>query len=199
MILVIDNYDSFTFNLVQFIGELGAEPVVFRNDAISVDEIRARKPNGIIISPGPGRPESAGISIEVAQKLGGEIPILGVCLGHQAIAVAYGAHVGRAPQPIHGKTARVRHNGSGLFEGIDAGFEAGRYHSLVVDADSLPDDFQVSASILAEDSGGDDGLVMAIRHDTKPIYGVQFHPESILTVGGQSLLKNYLTICGEIS
>lgn len=199
MILVIDNYDSFTFNLVQFIGELGAEPVVFRNDAISVDEIRARKPNGIIISPGPGRPESAGISIEVAQKLGGEIPILGVCLGHQAIAVAHGADVGRAPQPIHGKTARVRHDGSGLFEGIDTGFEAGRYHSLVVDADSLPDDFQVSASILAEASGGDDGLVMAIRHDTKPIYGVQFHPESILTAGGQSLLKNYLTICGEIS
>ena len=173
--------------------------MVFRNDAISVDEIRARKPNGIIISPGPGRPESAGISIEVAQKLGGEIPILGVCLGHQAIAVAYGADVGRAPQPIHGKIARVRHDGSGLFEGIDTGFEAGRYHSLVVDADSLPDDFQVSASILAEDSGGDDGLVMAIRHDTKPIYGVQFHPESILTAGGQSLLKNYLTICGEIS
>jgi len=199
VILVIDNYDSFTFNLVQFIGELGAEPVVFRNDAISVDEIRARKPNGIIISPGPGRPESAGISIEVAQKLGGEIPILGVCLGHQAIAVAHGADVGRAPQPIHGKTARVRHDGSGLFEGIDTGFEAGRYHSLVVDADSLPDDFQVSASILAEASGGDDGLVMAIRHDTKPIYGVQFHPESILTAGGQSLLKNYLTICGEIS
>jgi anthranilate synthase/aminodeoxychorismate synthase-like glutamine amidotransferase len=201
LILVVDNYDSFTFNLVQYIGELGADPDVYRNDALSVDEIRALKPNGIIISPGPGRPEDAGISIEVVQKLTGEIPILGVCLGHQAIAVAHGGSVGRAPRPIHGKTARVQHNGDGLFEGVEDGFEAGRYHSLVVAAESLSEDFEVSATTLANESDPNDdaGLVMALRHREHHVYGVQFHPESILTEGGQTLLKNFLKICGEIT
>lgn len=209
MILVIDNYDSFTFNLVQYIGELGADPQVYRNDALTVEEIRALKPNGIIISPGPGRPEDAGISITVVKQLTGEIPILGVCLGHQSIAVAHGGKVGRAPKPIHGKTALVHHEGGRIFQGVEVGFEAGRYHSLVVASDSLPDSFEVCATIMdsqpdsdsLEDAAVDNdvGLIMAVQHREHHVYGVQFHPESILTEGGQILLKNFLEICGEIA
>ena len=191
MILVIDNYDSFTFNLVQFIGELGADPVVRRNDAIDVAGARALKPRGMIISPGPGRPEDAGVSVDLVRGLAGEIPILGVCLGHQSVAAAFGGTVGRAPQPVHGKTAPVTHDDSELFEGVRNPFEAGRYHSLVVESEVLPDVLEVIAST-------SDGLIMAVRHRENPVFGVQFHPESILTDDGRVLLKNFLGLCGEV-
>ncbi len=192
MIVVVDNYDSFTFNLVQFIGELGAEPVVHRNDALSVDDVRRLDRRGIIISPGPGRPEDAGISIDLVRELGPQVPILGVCLGHQVIATAYGGRVDRAPEQVHGKTVRLRHDGAGIFEGVRSPFEAGRYHSLVAVADSIPDELRVTART-------DDGLVMAFQHRAHPVYGVQFHPESILTDDGKVLLGNFLRVCGEIS
>jgi anthranilate synthase/aminodeoxychorismate synthase-like glutamine amidotransferase len=191
MILLLDNYDSFTFNLVQFIGELGARPEVYRNDALEVEEVRDEAPKGIIISPGPGRPEEAGISIELIRRLGPEIPILGVCLGHQAIAVAYGGAVGRAPSPVHGKTATVRHDGSALFQGVRNPFRAGRYHSLVALRPRLPESLVPSAAT-------EDGLVMALRHQEHPVFGVQFHPESILTEDGKILLRNFLRRCGEV-
>lgn len=191
MILLIDNYDSFTFNLVQFIGELGADPVVRRNDAIDVAGARALKPRGMIISPGPGRPEDAGVSVDLVRELTGEIPILGVCLGHQSVAAAFGGTVGRAPRPVHGKTASVTHDESELFEGVRNPFEAGRYHSLVVESEVLPDVLEVIAST-------PDGLIMAVRHRENPVFGVQFHPESILTDDGRILLKNFLGLCGEV-
>ena len=192
MILIVDNYDSFTFNLVQFIGELGAEPEVYRNDALTVEEVRAKNPRGIIISPGPGRPDDAGISIELVRALGAEIPILGVCLGHQVITVAYGGRVGRAPVQVHGKTETLCHNGSGLFAGVRSPFEAGRYHSLVADREALPQELELTVST-------GDGLVMAVQHKNHWVFGVQFHPESILTEDGKLLLSNFLTLCGEIS
>jgi anthranilate synthase/aminodeoxychorismate synthase-like glutamine amidotransferase len=188
MVLVIDNYDSFTYNLVQYLGELGGRVVVRRNNETSLDEIRTLLPDHIVISPGPGRPEDAGISLQVIRAFGPERPILGVCLGHQAIGMACGGTVVRAPLPIHGKTSTVDHDGAGLFAGIGSGFEAGRYHSLVVADRGLPDDLIVSAR-----SRGD-RLIMGLRHRHWPLHGVQFHPESVLTQEGRQLLRNFLAL-----
>ncbi len=186
MVLVIDNYDSFTYNLVQYLGELGATVVVRRNDEASIDQLRALTPARVVISPGPGRPEQAGVSLEVIKEFGPRMPLLGVCLGHQAIGLAFGGDVVRAPQPIHGKTSTVEHNGHGVFAGLTASFQAGRYHSLVVDEKTLPDDLEVTARTK------EDGLVMGLRHRTFPIHGVQFHPESVLTNEGRRILRNFL-------
>jgi len=188
MVLVIDNYDSFTYNLVQYLGELGARVVVRRNNETSLDEIRTLMPDHIVISPGPGRPEDAGISLQVIRTFGSERPILGVCLGHQAIGLACGGAVVRAPIPIHGKTSTVDHDGTGVFAGIGRGFEAGRYHSLVVDEQGLPDDLVVSAR------SRNDRLIMGLRHRRWPLHGVQFHPESVLTQEGRQLLRNFLAL-----
>lgn len=187
MIVIIDNYDSFTYNLVQALGTLGAEVDVFRNDAIDVERLRVINPSGIVLSPGPGRPEGAGCCVDVVRTLGGRIPILGVCLGHQAIGVAFGATVQRAPEVVHGKTAPVTHHGAGLFRGLPAGFEAARYHSLVVAAQGLPEQLQVDATAPG-------GLIMALSHRQLPIFGVQFHPESIATPAGPDLLRNFLEL-----
>jgi len=186
VILLIDNYDSFTWNLAQYFGELGAPPVVKRNDEITLDEIGAMHPSRIVISPGPGRPEDAGISVEVVRRFGVETPILGVCLGHQSIGVAFGAAVVRAPQLMHGKTSAVTHDGTGIFRGLSQPFTAGRYHSLVV-ADPLPEDLEAVART-------DDGTLMAMRHRSLPVHGVQFHPESVLTDEGLRILKNFLEL-----
>jgi len=191
VILVIDNYDSFTFNLVQFVGELGADPQVFRNDALSVASAEALAPRGVIISPGPGTPEEAGVSIDLIRGLPAAIPILGVCLGHQAIGVAFGGTVDRAPAPVHGKTARVRHDGSALYRGVRNPFQAGRYHSLVILREACPQALEVAART-------EEGLIMGVRHRDRPVHGVQFHPESILTEDGKALLGNFLRLCGEI-
>jgi anthranilate synthase component 2 len=184
-VLVIDNYDSFVYNLVQELGELGAEPVVHRNDAIDVDGIRAASPHAILISPGPGRPENAGISLEVIEQLGADFPILGVCLGHQSIGQAYGGDVVSAPTLMHGKTSAVHHTGAGVFAGLPEPFIATRYHSLVVEPATLPDVLEVTATT-------DDGVIMGFRHRQLPVEGVQFHPESILTPSGPTLLANFL-------
>jgi anthranilate synthase component II len=184
-VLLIDNYDSFTYNLVQELGELGAEPVVFRNDAIDVAGIRAQRPDAVIISPGPGRPESGGVSLAVVVELAGEIPLLGVCLGHQCIGQAYGGRVVQAPVLMHGKTSAIFHTGTGIFTDLPNPFEATRYHSLVLDRDSLPDVLEVTAET-------SDGVVMGIRHRQLGVEGVQFHPESILTTDGPRLLGNFL-------
>ena len=188
-VLIVDNYDSFTYNLVQELGELGADPVVYRNDAIDVAGIRAFSPDGIIISPGPGRPEDGGISMAVVSELGPEIPVLGVCLGNQCIGQSFGATVGPAPQLMHGKTSSVSHDGAGVFAGMANPFEATRYHSLVVERASVPDVLEVTAET-------PDGVVMGLRHRTLPIEGVQFHPESILTPDGPELLANFLRMLG---
>ncbi|MCC7031738.1 MAG: aminodeoxychorismate/anthranilate synthase component II [Acidobacteria bacterium] len=188
MVLVIDNYDSFTYNLVQYLGELGATVVVRRNDETTVDAIRAIGPDRILISPGPGRPEDAGISLDVIRALGPSRPLLGVCLGHQAIGLAFGGHVVRAPMPVHGKTSAVEHDATGVFAGLPPGFEAGRYHSLVVAEDGLPGDLVVTARTR------DAGIVMGLRHRRFPIHGVQFHPESVLTEEGRHLLRNFLEL-----
>ena len=185
--LVIDNYDSFVYNLVQYLGELGAEPIVHRNDAISVDEIRAMRPDAILVSPGPGRPENAGISQQVIAELGPHIPLLGVCLGHQAIGQVFGGDVVRAPSLLHGKTSAVNHHGGGVLAGLSQPFTATRYHSLVIDPATMPDELEVTART-------EDGIVMAIRHRNHPIHGVQFHPEAVLTEGGHRLLQNFLDI-----
>jgi len=184
-VLVIDNYDSFVYNLVQELGELGAEPSVFRNDEIDIAGIRAADPDAILISPGPGRPEGAGISMQVVATLGGEVPILGVCLGHQAIGEVFGGTVGAAPTLMHGKTSSIHHDGKGVFAGLPDPFVATRYHSLVVEPASVPDVLEVTATT-------PDGVIMGLRHRTLPIEGVQFHPESILTPSGPSLLANFL-------
>jgi anthranilate synthase component 2 len=186
MILVIDNYDSFTYNLVQYLGELGAEIEVVRNDASSVEAIEASKPERIVISPGPGRPEQAGVTMEVIRQLGPTTPILGVCLGHQAIGAVFGGAVVRAASPMHGKTSTIVHDGRGVFTGIDGNFVASRYHSLVVAEDGLPAALEISARTT------DDRAIMGLRHRTLPIHGVQFHPESILTGEGRTLLRNFL-------
>ncbi|MEP6918415.1 MAG: aminodeoxychorismate/anthranilate synthase component II [Acidobacteriota bacterium] len=186
MVLLIDNYDSFTYNLAQYLGELGAPPLVKRNDEISLEEIDALKPDRIVISPGPGRPESAGISVEVIKRYGPTIPVLGVCLGHQGIGVAFGGQVVRAGALMHGKVSSVQHDGRGVFRGISQPFVAGRYHSLVV-ADPLPDELEVAART-------DDGTIMGLRHRTFPVHGVQFHPESVLTSEGRQLLRNFLEL-----
>jgi anthranilate synthase/aminodeoxychorismate synthase-like glutamine amidotransferase len=186
VILLIDNYDSFTWNLAQYFGELGAPPLVKRNDEISLDDIAAMRPDRIVISPGPGRPEAAGISVDVIRRFGPQTPLLGVCLGHQGIGVAFGGEVIRAPQLMHGKTSAVMHDGKGVFRGVSQPFTAGRYHSLVV-ADPLPADLEAAART-------EDGTLMGVRHRTLPIHGVQFHPESVLTGEGKQLLKNFLEL-----
>ena len=185
MILVIDNYDSFTFNLVQYLGELGQELKVYRNDAITVHEIERLNPASIVISPGPGRPENSGIIIEVIRELAGRIPILGVCLGHQAIGAAFGGEVVRAPAIMHGKTSRIFHDGRTIFRDLENPLTATRYHSLVVSPSSLPDSLEVTAR-------SEDGVIMGLRHRAHPVEGVQFHPESILTTCGKKLLANFV-------
>ena len=185
MILMIDNYDSFTFNLVQYLGELGADIKVFRNDALTIDEIREMKPEKIVISPGPCTPNEAGISVDVVTNFAGEIPILGVCLGHEAIAAAFGGKIIKAKKLMHGKTSMIKHDGKGVFEGIDNPFEATRYHSLAVDEQTLPDSLLISATT-------DDGEIMGLRHKEYNITGIQFHPESILTILGKNILNNFL-------
>ena len=186
MVCVIDNYDSFTYNLVQYLGELGAEVHVVRNDAASVEEVAATRPERIVISPGPGRPEDAGITMAIVRALGEKTPILGVCLGHQAIGAAFGGHVVRAGVPMHGKTSLIEHNGRGVFSGIAESFAASRYHSLVVSDEGLPDDLEVTARTR------EDQIIMGLRLRRWPVHGVQFHPESILTGEGHHLLRNFL-------
>jgi anthranilate synthase component 2 len=186
VILVIDNYDSFTFNLVQALQAAGAEVHVVRNDAATVDEVAASRPERIVISPGPGRPEDAGITMGVVRQLGERTPILGVCLGHQAIGAVFGGQVVRAGVPMHGKTSLIEHNGRGVFSGISESFAASRYHSLVVAEEGLPDDLEVTARTR------DDRIIMGLRHRRWPVHGVQFHPESILTGEGHKLLRNFL-------
>jgi len=187
MLLVIDNYDSFTYNLVQYLGELGAEMRIVRNDEVTVDQIETEiKPEKILISPGPGTPDDAGISLEVIERFAGHLPILGVCLGHQAIGQFYGGRVVRGPEPVHGKPVEIRHDGKTVFENIPNNFAAGRYHSLVVERESFPDCLEISAE-------SPDGLIMGLRHRELPVEGVQFHPESILTEHGRPMLQNFLS------
>jgi anthranilate synthase/aminodeoxychorismate synthase-like glutamine amidotransferase len=186
VVLLIDNYDSFTWNLAQYLGELGARPVVRRNDQITLDEIDAMAPERIVISPGPGRPEDAGISVDVVRRFGPTTPILGVCLGHQGIGVAFGGTVVRAPQLMHGKVSEVQHDARGVFRGVSQPFVAGRYHSLVI-ADPLPMSLEAAART-------GDGTIMGVRHREFPIHGVQFHPESVLTSEGRQLLRNFLEL-----
>jgi anthranilate synthase component 2 len=187
MILVIDNYDSFTYNLVQLLGEMGAELRVVRNDQTTLDEIRALSPSHIVISPGPGTPDDGGVSLDVIRELGAATPILGVCLGHQCIGQAYGGVVKRAGQLMHGKTSMIYHKGDGLFDGVPSPFEATRYHSLIVEEATLPDALIMTAF-------ADSGEIMGMRHREHPVYGVQFHPESILTTYGARILKNFLEV-----
>jgi len=185
MVLVVDNYDSFTYNLVQYLGELGAELKVVRNDQVTVDEVVGMSPERIVLSPGPCTPKEAGICVELIRRLSGEVPILGVCLGHQCIGEAFGGKVVRAPTPVHGKVSRVFHDGKTVFEGLSMPFLAVRYHSLVVEKDTLPSCLEISAWT-------EDGLIMGLRHRDLPVEGVQFHPESIMTEGGKILLRNFL-------
>jgi anthranilate synthase component II len=186
MVVVVDNYDSFTYNLVQYLGELGAEVRVMRNDAVTVEMIRAARPDHIVISPGPGRPENAGVTMDVIREMGRETPILGVCLGHQAIGAAFGGSVIRAAVPMHGKTSTIEHDGRGIFTGITEPFLASRYHSLIVSDEGLPAALEVTARTK------EDRTIMGLRHRTWPVHGVQFHPESILTGEGHRLLRNFL-------
>jgi len=188
MLLVIDNYDSFTYNLVQYLGELGEQIEVRRNDQVSVDEIESKlKPARILISPGPGTPDDAGVSMKVIELFAGRIPVLGVCLGHQAIGQVFGGRVVRAPQLSHGKSSRVQHDGKTIFAGLEQSFHAGRYHSLIVEDDNLPSCLEVSART-------PDGLIMGLRHREMKVEGVQFHPESIMTTEGKKLLANFLKL-----
>ncbi|MFB3852358.1 MAG: aminodeoxychorismate/anthranilate synthase component II [Vicinamibacterales bacterium] len=188
MVLVVDNYDSFTWNLVQFLGEIVAPEhlVVLRNDAATVAEVLAMKPSRIVISPGPGRPEQAGVSVELVSRAGPSVPILGVCLGHQAIGVAFGARVVRGHRPVHGKASPIEHDGRGVFAGMTGDFDAARYHSLVIAEESMPPALEVSAR------SRDDRTVMAVRHKSLPVHGVQFHPESVLTPAGRRILANFV-------
>ena len=186
MVFVLDNYDSFTYNLVQYLGELGAEVVVRRNDQVTVQDIRAMTPDRIVLSPGPGRPEDAGVMMDVIRGLGEKTPIFGVCLGHQAIGAVFGASVVRAATPMHGKTSTIEHNCRGVFTGLTAPFDASRYHSLVVAEEGLPAELEVTART------ADDRVIMGLRHRRFPIHGVQFHPESILTSEGRHILRNFL-------
>jgi anthranilate synthase/aminodeoxychorismate synthase-like glutamine amidotransferase len=187
-VLVIDNYDSFVYNLVQYLGELGAEPLVHRHDALAIDELRALEPDAVLISPGPGRPGDAGVSMEAIGAFGeAGVPVLGVCLGHQCIGERYGAEVVRAERVMHGKTSEVQHTGVGVFAGLPSPFTATRYHSLVVDAATVPDCLAVTATTA-------DGVVMGLQHRTHPIHGVQFHPEAVLTAGGHHLVRNFLAM-----
>ena len=192
MLLLIDNYDSFTYNLVHFLGELGAEVKVVRNDKISADEALAMKPDAIVLSPGPCDPDKAGICLELVEKAAGEVPIMGVCLGHQTIGQIYGGDVVRAPTLMHGKMSTVHHDGKGVFKGLNKDFEATRYHSLVVDPATLPESLDVTART-------DDGIIMGLQHKTHPVHGVQFHPESIASEHGHALLKNFLDMAAEFN
>ena len=186
-ILVIDNFDSFTYNVVQYLGELGMKPEVYRNNAITLDEIRDHAPDGIVISPGPGTPDDSGITLSVIEEFAGEMPILGVCLGHQAIGQAFGGYVIRAPELMHGKTSQIFHTGSGIFADLPSPFTATRYHSLVVDPTRLPDSLKVTAHT-------HNGIIMGLEHQDLPVFGVQFHPESFLTEGGKTLFQNFSNI-----
>ena len=186
MVLVIDNYDSFTYNLVQYLGEIGCEITVKRNNAITVDEVDRMRPSQIVISPGPGRPEHAGISVALIRSCAGRIPILGVCLGHQAIGTAFGGTIVAAPSLVHGKTSTIEHDGRGVFAGIPQRFMAGRYHSLVLSSDLVPGELEVAATAV------EDGSIMAVRHRQWPVHGVQFHPESVLTDEGRQILTNFI-------
>jgi anthranilate synthase/aminodeoxychorismate synthase-like glutamine amidotransferase len=188
-VLVLDNYDSFVYNLVQYLGELGAEPLVHRSDALDLAGVAALDPDAVLISPGPGRPEDAGISNDVIRELGGRVPILGVCLGHQCIGEVYGGRVVRAERVMHGKTSAIRHHGAGVFAGLPDPLEATRYHSLVVSREGLPDQLEVTAET-------QDGVIMGLRHRELDVEGVQFHPESVLTVAGHDLLRTFLARAG---
>ena len=187
-ILVIDSYDSFVYNIVQYLGELGAEPIVVRNDQVTVQEAQDMKPDGVLLSPGPGRPEDAGIICEAITAFAGHTPVFGVCLGHQAIGHVYGGDVVRAPALMHGKTSFITHNNTGVFEGVPSPLEATRYHSLVIERSSLPKQLEITAET-------NEGLIMGVRHKELDVEGVQFHPESILTSAGHDLLKNFLKRC----
>jgi anthranilate synthase/aminodeoxychorismate synthase-like glutamine amidotransferase len=190
LVLVIDNYDSFVYNLVQYLGELGAEPLVYRHDEATLEQMTALDPAAVLISPGPGRPEDAGVSNEAITAFGARgVPVLGVCLGHQCIGQLYGGRVVRAERVMHGKTSSIRHGGQGLFEGLPSPLEATRYHSLVVERASVPDVLEITAET-------EDGVIMGLRHRELPVEGVQFHPESILTEGGHRLLQNFLDRAG---
>jgi len=187
MLTLIDNYDSFTYNLVHFLGELGATARVYRNDKISVDGVMAEKPSAIVLSPGPCDPDRAGICLDLIKRAGPEVPILGVCLGHQAIGQVYGGRIVRAPTLMHGKLSKVHHTGQGVFEGIAQDFSATRYHSLIIDRASLPEELEITATT-------NDGLIMGVRHKSYPVHGVQFHPESIASEHGHLILRNFLDI-----
>jgi anthranilate synthase component 2 len=191
-LLVIDNYDSFTYNLVHFLGELGADAIVKRNDKINLDEIAAMAPDGIVLSPGPGTPDSAGVCLAAIERFAPTIPMLGVCLGHQAMGQAMGGDVIRAPELMHGKTSRINHTGKGLFRGLNSGFEATRYHSLIVKPDTLPKTLEVTAST-------EDGLIMGLQHRQFPMHGVQFHPESIASENGHALLQNFINLARDFN
>ena len=184
-VLVIDNYDSFVYNLVQYLGELNAEPIVKRHDAITIDEVEDVSPHALLISPGPGNPKQAGISVDLIKWAAGKIPVLGICLGHQCIGEAWGGKIVHAPQVMHGKTSLISHNASGLFKGIESPFNATRYHSLMVDPESFPEELEITAKT-------DDGLIMGVKHKEFEVHGLQFHPESILTSYGHKLIENFL-------
>jgi anthranilate synthase/aminodeoxychorismate synthase-like glutamine amidotransferase len=188
MVFVLDNYDSFTYNLVQYLGELGAAITVRRNDQVTIDEIAAMEPTHVVISPGPGRPEDAGRTLDVIRRFGESTPLLGVCLGHQAIGAVFGGSVVRAPTPVHGKTAIIEHDGRGVFDGLTEPFSAGRYHSLVVAEEGLPEELEISARTR------EGGIIMGLRHRSRPIHGVQFHPESVLTGEGRRMLRAFLDL-----
>ena len=192
MLLLIDNYDSFTYNLFHYLGELGADVRVVRNDEISADEALALKPQGIVLSPGPCTPNEAGICLEVIEKAAGDMPILGVCLGHQAIGQVYGGSIVRAPEPMHGKLSRVHHSGKSVFRGLNNDFLATRYHSLTIDPPSMPASLEVTAT-------SEDGVIQGVMHKSHPVHGVQFHPESIASENGHALLNNFLTIARDFA
>ena len=189
MLILIDNYDSFTYNLVHFLGELGAQSIVIRNDKVTAEEVIAQKPKAIVLSPGPCTPNEAGVCLDLIAKAGATIPLLGVCLGHQSIGQSYGGKVIRAPVPMHGKLSRIRHAGKGIFKGLPQDFEITRYHSLIVERESLPECLEVTAET-------DDGLIMGLQHKSHPVHGVQFHPESIASEYGHALLANFLELAG---
>ena len=191
MLLLLDNYDSFTYNIYQLFSDIGAQVEVVRSDKISIDEIRAKDYRGVIISPGPGIPQDAGISEEIIRQLGGEIPILGICLGHQAIGEVFGGRVVRAGEIVHGKASPICHCGTGLYQGIPEHTQVARYHSLIIERESLPDVLEVTSQL-------DNGTIMGVRHKTFPIEGIQFHPESILTPDGRAMMKNYLKDIGAV-
>ena len=195
MVFVLDNYDSFTYNLVQYLGEQGAEMVIRRNDELSVDEVEALKPDRILLSPGPCTPQDAGILIPLIQRMAGKAPILGVCLGHQAIGAAFGGQVVRAEQLMHGKTSPVEHDGKGIFAGLPTPLTCTRYHSLIVAEEGLPDELEVTARSATQSGSADsESIIMGLRHRSLPVEGVQFHPESVLTEGGRQMIRNFLAM-----